>query len=207
MLGDSPYVKHRPAGEYDPARLQHTYAVGRVKGSDWPIVEVWTTERLLKHRNRYNKVGKRHYSFENWEMYARKVPLLQVIKYLPSSPELEAAVMMSDAHEMGMSQGMTIDAAISNTYAPPGVDSDLGTKDESDKGASNNKSGADLAGGFTYAQVRELIDKSIAAKDLPKLADAQALVGSLPKEFHVELNALANKGRADIDAAEAASRG
>lgn len=88
-LGDSPFVRHQPRGEDDPAALTHVYAVGRVKGSDWPIIEVWPIAKVLKHRDRYNKVGQKHYSFENFEMYARKIPLLQVIKYLPKSVELQ----------------------------------------------------------------------------------------------------------------------
>lgn len=117
MLGDSPYVHHKPSGESDPALMTHVYAIGRPKGAEWPIVEVWKVERVTKHRNKYNKVGDRHYSFGNWEMYARKVVLLQVLKYMPSSPELAAAIELNDAAEVG-AQNLTIKDAIEGTWAP-----------------------------------------------------------------------------------------
>lgn len=122
-LGDSPMVEHRPGSEDDPARLLYTYAIGRVNGSSWPIIEVWPTARIVKHRDRYNKVGRRHYSYDNWEMYARKVPLMQVLKYLPSSPELEAAIALNADAEAG-AQRLTIDEAIAGTFTPATNDDD-----------------------------------------------------------------------------------
>lgn len=116
-LGDSPMCTHVPAGEYDPASMTHAYAVGRVNGAEIPVIEVWSNDRILKHRDRYNKVGKGHYSFKHWEMYARKVVLLQVLKYLPCSPELAQAVSLSDASDMGR-QNLSIDDAIEGTWVP-----------------------------------------------------------------------------------------
>jgi recombination protein RecT len=100
-LGDSPFVKHKPCGEDDPSKIHHVYAIGRVNGSQWPIVEVWPIEKVRRHRDRYNKVGQRHYSFKFWEMYARKVPLLQVLKYVPKSIELSMALSAEAAHGDG----------------------------------------------------------------------------------------------------------
>lgn len=117
QLGDSPFVRHIPRGEDDPRRITHTYAIGRVKGSDWPIIEVWPVEKVWRHRDRYNKVGDSHYSFENPEMYARKVPLLQVLKYMPCSAELATAIAMNDAAEVGH-QGLTVKDAIDGSWTP-----------------------------------------------------------------------------------------
>lgn len=114
-LGDSPYLKHKPGN--DDQNLSYVYAIGRVKGAEWPIIEVWTVEKVKRHRDRYNKVGQRHYSFENFEMYARKVVLLQVIKFMPQSPELAVAVAMNDSGETGR-QGINIDDVIDGTWAP-----------------------------------------------------------------------------------------
>ena len=115
QLGSEPRIHHVPKGESEPDKITHVYAVGRVKGQEWPIIEVWPISRVTKHRDRYNKVGKRHYSFENWEMYARKVVLLQVIKYMPASPELVAAVCLNDSAEMG-EQHLTVKDAIEGTF-------------------------------------------------------------------------------------------
>lgn len=106
-LGDKPFVQHRPGDEDRPQFLTHVYAIGRVNGSDWPVIEVWTVAKVQRHRDQYNKVGNKHYSFRDWEMYARKVPLLQVLKYMPSSIELSNALTVSHAAESG--RGVTID--------------------------------------------------------------------------------------------------
>lgn len=116
-LGDRPFVKHKPGDEFDIERLSHVYAVGRVKGAEWPVIEVWTLSRVRKHLKRYNKVGDKHYAHENMEMYARKVVLLQVLKYMPASAEMAAAIALNDAAEVG-NQNLTVKDAIEGTWAP-----------------------------------------------------------------------------------------
>jgi recombination protein RecT len=100
-LGDRPFVNHIPGDEDHPDKLTHVYAIGRVKGSDFPVIEVWSMAKVWKHRNKYNKVGNKHYSFRDEEMYARKIPLLQVLKYMPASIELSNAVAAANAAESG----------------------------------------------------------------------------------------------------------
>lgn len=116
-IGDSPYVLHKPTGECDPNKLTHVYCVARMKGVKFPIVEVWTMERVNKHRDRYNKVGKRHYSFSHPEMFARKVVLLQVLKYLPASPELATAIELNDQAEIG-EQHLSMDTVLEGSCTP-----------------------------------------------------------------------------------------
>ena len=80
-------------------------------------------------RDRYNKVGGRHYAYaseSNFEMYARKVALLQVLKYMPSSIELSNALTVSHAAEEGKGvviEGdfVTVDQGASDAH---GADSD-----------------------------------------------------------------------------------
>lgn len=104
QLGSAPKCRHIPGQNYgDPEKLQWAYACGKVNGSEQPVVEAWPVSRIERHRDRYNKVGNRHYSFENFEMYARKVVLLQVLKYMPRSIELNNAIVASDAAELGKS--------------------------------------------------------------------------------------------------------
>ena len=110
VLGDSPRVTHKPlAAEENEAQLRFVYAVGRVHGAEYPVVEVWPVGKVLAHRQRFNKVGERHYSYENLEMYARKVALLQVLKYMPKSVELQNAVSLE--HNVG-EQHLTVEDAI-----------------------------------------------------------------------------------------------
>lgn len=108
-LGDRPFIQHRPGDETDPAAMTHVYSVGRVNGADWPIIEVWSVAKVKKHRDKFNKQGGKHYSFREPEMYGRKVPLLQVLKYLPSSIEIANAISASEAGEAGRAADVVID--------------------------------------------------------------------------------------------------
>lgn len=108
QLGDDPYCRHKPGDGGE--KFTHVYAIGRVKDAQMPVIEVWTRGKVLKHLDQYNKVGTRHYALQNennLEMYARKVALLQVLKYMPSSIELSNAIAVSHAAEAG--QGAVID--------------------------------------------------------------------------------------------------
>lgn len=95
QLGDQPFCRHTPSGDEESIEnLTHVYAIGRVIGSETPIIEVWSIKKILAHRDKNNKVGSAHYSFKHLEMYARKIPLLQVIKYMPKSVELQRAAQV-----------------------------------------------------------------------------------------------------------------
>ncbi|EJN06455.1 recombinase RecT [Herbaspirillum sp. YR522] len=105
-LGDRPFVKHQPEGDGDDWHdITHVYAIGRVNGSDHPVIEVWTMDRIVRHLNKFNKVGGKHYALtnngQNMEMYARKVALLQVLKYMPKSVEVMRAMDVANAVDSG----------------------------------------------------------------------------------------------------------
>jgi recombination protein RecT len=117
-LGDKPFVHHKPCGEDDPKKITHVYAVGRVNGAEWPNIEVWPIRKIWKHRDKHNKVGDRHYSHRYPEMYARKVVLLQVIKYLPSSIEISQAMDMDYAANKGEQHLTNPIDVIEGTYVP-----------------------------------------------------------------------------------------
>ena len=108
QLGDEPFCRHKPGDGGE--QFTHVYAIGRVKDAQMPVIEVWTRGKVNKHLTQYNKVGARHYAMaseSNFEMYARKVALLQVLKYMPSSIELANAITVSHAAEEG--QGAVIE--------------------------------------------------------------------------------------------------
>lgn len=103
QFGDEPFCRHKP--EDGEGKFTHVYAIGRVKDAQMPVIEVWTRSKVEKHLKLYNKVGGRHYALaneNNFEMYARKVALLQVLKYMPSSIELSNAIAVSHAAEAGI---------------------------------------------------------------------------------------------------------
>lgn len=132
-LGDRPFVKHRPGGDGDSWRdITHVYAVGRVNGSDYPVIEVWTMDRVVRHLNKFNKVGANHYALkddgQNMEMYARKVVLLQVLKYVPKSIEVQRAMEVSHAVDSG--KNFTFDGEV---VVVTDVDDDDQTSDSAPK--------------------------------------------------------------------------
>ncbi len=103
-------VVHNETDLDAPEDITHAYAIGWVKGAEMPIIELWRVSKIEKHRDKYNKVGRKHYSFRDWEMYARKVPLLQVLKYMPTSVEVRNAIAVSNAAERG--EGVKFDGGI-----------------------------------------------------------------------------------------------
>ena len=109
MLGDAPYCRHKPCGEFDVDKLTHVYAIGRVKDSEMPIIEVWPVKKVRAHfvKTVVKPLQPNHYSHKHFEAYARKVALLQVLKYMPQSIELSNAMEVSNAQESG--KGVTID--------------------------------------------------------------------------------------------------
>lgn len=110
-LGARPHLEH-VRGEEDDSPITHFYAVGWVRDAQWPIIEVWSIGKVRNHLNKFNKVGEKHYALKdanNFEMYGRKVALLQCLKYLPCSIEMSNAMAVSNAVDQGRDANMTID--------------------------------------------------------------------------------------------------
>lgn len=120
QLGDSPYCRHKPGDEAD-GEFTHVYAIGRVRDADLPVIEVWSRKKVANHLAKYNKVGEKHYATTdetNFEMYARKAALLQVLKYMPMSIEVANAIEVTQAADAGrnviIDAGMVFDAQPEN---------------------------------------------------------------------------------------------
>ena len=116
-LGDSPFLTHKPGESEDHKDITHYYAIGRVKGAEYPHVKVWSVAKVIKHLNEYNKVGGEHYALkndDNMEAYGQKVVLLQVLKFLPTSQELENAIAANAAHEAG--KAAKVDSTIDGNF-------------------------------------------------------------------------------------------
>jgi recombination protein RecT len=123
QLGSTPRCYHVPGPNYgEPDAMEWVYACGKVNGSEQPVIEAWPMVRVWRHRDRFNKVGEKHYSFVHPEMYARKVVLLQVLKYMPRSIELNNAMAASDASEMGRStrveDGVVVEVSAEESERP-----------------------------------------------------------------------------------------
>lgn len=125
QLGDAPFCRHKPGDNDDGQPFTHVYAIGRVRDAAMPTIEVWSRAKVEKHLKRYNKVGGRHYALtdeNNFEMYARKVALLQVLKYMPASIELANAITVSNAVEEG--RGVVLEGDF--VHVQESVDQDTG---------------------------------------------------------------------------------
>ena len=137
QLGDSPFCRHVPGDDAAEAAWTHVYAIGRVRDAQMPVIEVWSRAKVLKHLKQYNKVGGRHYANENennLEMYARKVALLQVLKYMPASIELQNAIDLSNANEAG--KGAVLDGNFVTETSAEFVDGDTGEITQPDTSAA-----------------------------------------------------------------------
>ena len=168
QLGDAPFCRHTPSdAPDDESQFTHVYAIGRVKDATMPVIEVWSRAKVTKHLNQYNKVGNRHYAKSgenNFQMYGRKVALLQVLKYMPSSIELSTAVELSAAADTG----------------EPMV-SDMPTHIDQSTGESTTTR--------TFAQIAEAIKTATSAEAAALELDASRDAG-LPDEQVAELGAL-----------------
>jgi recombination protein RecT len=196
-LGDRPYVKHRPGAGGDSYKdISHVYAIGRVNGSEYPVIEVWTMDRVIKHLNKFNKVGGRHYALEkngqNMEMYARKVVLLQVLKYMPKSIEVQRAVDVATAVDAG--KHFTID---SDMVVIDNGDDDQGSVDQDTgevRGATTSSSSATTQGGAGLpvctdeefkknapAWRKQILDKKKTAAELTAFIETRAVLSEEQK--------------------------
>ncbi len=125
-LGSGAAPIHKPGPNYkDADKIIAVYAVGKVNGASAHVVEWWPMTAVWKHRDRFNKVGRDHYSYQHPEMYARKVVLLQVLKYMPRSIELNNAITAANAFDSGkttrVEDGLVIEADVEHVESKPSV--------------------------------------------------------------------------------------
>jgi phage RecT family recombinase len=183
QLGAHPNLVHRPGPNFgDPDALEWVYACGKVNGSEQPVIEAWPIARVWKHRDKNNKVGNAHYSFKHPEMYARKVVLLQVLKYMPRSIELNNAIVATDSAEMNIPvkvEGGIIEAMpgdIEVETSEPNMDSPRTTaQPPKDSPRRKSATATSLFGSDTARTATEVIksqEKASAAQGLRNLCKA-----------------------------------
>jgi len=191
-------VIHNETEMNEAENITHAYAVGWVKDATMPIIELWTVEKIRKHRDKYNKVGKRHYSFRDWEMYARKIPLLQVLKYMPCSIEVANALVVANAAEGGRS--VVIDGGIVIDMEEPNQ-GDSGQSVDQETGEVSQASPAQPAAlEYDYATLLSRIQKCPDMDVLDLIADdLRDLPGGNDR---VKLEAAYQERRAQLQPAE-----
>ncbi|RKP44708.1 recombinase RecT [Pararobbsia silviterrae] len=212
-------VIHNETSLDDPLDITHAYAIGWIKGADIPVVELWPISKIARHRDKVNKVGQKHYSFNNWEMYARKVPLLQVIKYVPKSVELSNAIALDAASEDG--KNFTIDgdgliAPISDLNTPDVDDGQHGAENDTQRVESAQEPAqtttiATAAAPSHANSAQAEPEQDPAEREADKIEQqlrnatsedtldiAADLISSTPKHRHKALNALFRERRAAL---------
>lgn len=171
QLGDAPFCRHVPGDGDDGAPLfTHVYAIGRVRDSTMAVIEVWTRAKITKHLKQYNKVGSKHYANSNennFEMYARKVALLQVLKYMPASIELANAIEVSHAAEAG--QSIVLDGDYVTTRTDEHVDADSGEITGAGGAAAG---GSNKPLGRTLSQLKDAISNAADQDDAAIILDS-----------------------------------
>lgn len=190
-LGDRPFIRHKPGDEFDVKLLTHVYAVGRVKAAEFPVIEVWSMAKVGAHLEQYNKVGDKHYAYDNKEMYGRKVALLQVLKYMPQSIELQQAIELEHGGMKGR-QNIDIKDAIEGTWAMP--DHDDGDKSGTDAARSESLKDR-LRSGATETPLKytpRYLSEKDAIKAIKDAVDSKALEALVPIIFadfeHLNIN-------------------
>jgi recombination protein RecT len=186
-LGLEPFLRHKNTGVETADNLIFTYAIGQIRGEGgWtppPIIEVWSADKLRFHLETYNKVGTSHYALasgNNWIMYARKIPLLQVAKYMPKSAEISRAIEAANRADSG--EAMTIDGDFNFTDDPAaGAPPPPAATGGSSGGAPKPE---------TFEQLRDRIDASANRDAADLILDAAR---HLPAERIKELAGMADK--------------
>ena len=177
-LGLDAFLRHKNQGIETAEHLVYTYAIGYIRGEGgWtppPIIEVWPVAKIRNHLDTYNKVGTRHYALangNNWVMYSRKVPLLQVAKYMPKSAEISTAIEAASRADTG--EGITLDGDFvfpegESAAPPPPADHGPSAQELVERiKAAKNRDAADLI----LDGARHLSAEQI--KDLAMVADAK----------------------------------
>lgn len=97
QLGFKADLVHRPSLEADRGSVVAAYAIGWVKGSTRPHVEVMTKAQIDKVKDASPGRNQEPWSLHYGEM-ARKTVVRRLVKYLPMSVELANALDMEDEH-------------------------------------------------------------------------------------------------------------
>lgn len=100
-------LEHRPFGESDPDKLTHAYAVIHTThgGRLW---EVMTRTEIETIRER-SAAGKRGPWVTDYTEMCKKTVLRRLFKIAPASAEMNRAMALEDAADVGESQGLEFD--------------------------------------------------------------------------------------------------
>ena len=115
-------IEHQPSGDTDPAKLSHAWAAVHTTngGRLW---DVMTRSEIDKIRTR-SAAGKSGPWVTDYAEMAKKTVLRRLFKLAPLSPELQTAMVLDDAADQGISQGLDFDLP-EEVDVTPDKDADL----------------------------------------------------------------------------------
>lgn len=103
-LGTGAFVTHRPEdGDGEPGEMTHAYAIAEVKGGGKPFV-VMTRHEVMQHRKASQSASK---NFSPWSRPEtepamwKKTAVRELVKLLPRSPHLQAAILHEQRLDLG----------------------------------------------------------------------------------------------------------
>lgn len=178
--GTNPEIEHKPSPDRDksdPENLLYVYAWGRVKGADYPVIEVQSNLEVRRHRDRYNKVGDKHYSYENFEAYGRKVALMQVLKYMPMSIEHLGAAVQAD-YSADAGHIISMKDAIDGAFLPPAVGTEDGPVAEQTVDTKTGEIKGDVAPAAEETQGEKPPEQLAERVKWLKAADTEAILSA-----------------------------
>lgn len=129
-LGINTKLKHIPYLDGDRGDLRLVYAVAHLTNSTVPVVDFMIKDQVYAIRNASQgyKSAKQYGKDHPWinpaqepEMW-RKTMIRRICKRLPKSAELNAAIGIMDAGDMGKPQTFEISQVAKNEYTPPALE-------------------------------------------------------------------------------------
>ena len=102
-FGLAPRLKHIPAGQMEVNEITHFYSIGRLRDGG-VHVEILTREQVERIRDRFSKAKDAGPWVTDFEAMGKKTVVRRLAKYLPASPELQAAVALDEIAEVGIPQ-------------------------------------------------------------------------------------------------------
>lgn len=118
--GLAPILKHIPTHSPDAGEITHVYAIAHFKDGSMPQFDVMTLDDVSKIRNRSRAkdVGPWKTDFE--EM-AKKTVIRRLLKYAPTSVEVQRAIGLDERAEAGIPQDLSsvVDVSVLGAEAQP----------------------------------------------------------------------------------------
>jgi recombination protein RecT len=107
VLGLRPVLEHYPYdGSDDAGEMIYGYAIAHFKDGSTPQFEVMTKAQIDKHRNRSMAKDSGPWVTDYEEM-ARKTVVRKLLKYTPSSIEIQRAIALDEHEESGIPQELS----------------------------------------------------------------------------------------------------